>query len=661
MKEISLAILTLRNFKGVRNFTLETNGKDVVVLGDNAVGKSTLFDAFTWLLFDKDSHNNSTSNFKIKTLDRDGNTLHNLQHEVEGALLIDGKLKTLRKVYAEKWTKKRGSAHQEFDGHTTDHFIDGVPSTKGEYTKFIDSVISENVFKLLTNPAFFNEMHWKDRRKTLLEVCGDVSDGEVISSNEKLAKLTMILGDRSIDDHRKVIAARRSEINKELEKLPVRIDEANRSMPDVSELDEGFLDDDIASLKNKIEKKEAELSRIQNGGEVSVKEIALRELEGELLNLRNQLQSGTMDKVSELRSTLNNLKSKQSTLQLSIENHQQKIKYNRTIIDRKLEEADRLRNKWISVNAEVFAGEHDENCFACGQSLPEDQKQLAHDRAIAHFNREKAERLEAISVTGKAEKRDADQLTAENTQLTSALENLISQSEAKRDEIKLAESDLENLQAGITDVTAHPSYIEKQNQIAAIKNEILGLRSTNQAKLDQARLELSKIRNEAFGLDQHKAKFAQVIVIKGRIEELVAQEEQLAKEFARLEEELFLTEEFVRVKVALLESRINSKFKHVRFKLFETQINGGLEERCDTLIDGVPYGAGLNNAAEINAGLDIINTLSEYHGFTAPIFVDNAEAVTRMIETKGQKISLVVSEKDKQLRVETKSKYQEAI
>jgi DNA repair exonuclease SbcCD ATPase subunit len=661
MKEISLASLTLRNFKGIRNFTLETNGKDVRVFGDNAVGKSTLFDAFTWLLFDKDSHNNSTSNFKIKTLDTAGNTLHNLEHEVEGVLLIDGKVKTLRKVYAEKWTKKRGSAHSEFDGHTTDHFIDGVPSTKSEFTKFIDSVINENIFKLLTSPAFFNELHWKERRKILIEVCGDVSDQEVIISNKGLSKLTEILGDRSIDDHRKVIAARRSEINKELDKMPVRIDEANRSLPDVSDLDEGFLNEDIASVKNKIEQKEAELSRIQNGGEVSVKEKHQRELEGELIGLRNSLQSGTMDKVSELRTTLNAQRSKQSTLQLSIDTHQQMIEHNRLTIERKLKEADRLRNSWVSLNAEVFAGHHDDKCFACNQPLPEDQVKLAHDRAISHFNRDKAERLEAISFTGKAEKRDADQLTTDNANLSTNLESLIKQLDDKKAEVKASESLLETMQAGMTDVTAHPSYIEKQEQIEAVKSEILSLRSMNQGKIDQVRIDIAKIRNKASMLDQHKAKFSLVKQTKQRIEELVAQESELAKEFAKLEEELFLTEEFIRAKVSLLESKINSKFKHVRFKLFETQVNGGLEERCDTLIDGVPYGAGLNNAAEINAGLDIINTLSEYHGFTAPIFVDNAEAVTRMIDTQGQKISLIVSEQDKQLRVETISKYQEAI
>ena len=61
----------------------------------------------------------------------------------------------------------------------------------------------------------------------------------------------------------------------------------------------------------------------------------------------------------------------------------------------------------------------------------------------------------------------------------------------------------------------------------------------------------------------------------------------------------------------------------------------------------------MNNAARINVGLDIINTLSEHYGITAPIFIDNAEAVTSLIQTAGQQIRLIVSEKDKQLRVET--------
>src|SRR5690625_1253859 len=202
---IKLIELRLRNFKGIRDFVLKADGESVSVFGDNATGKTTLFDSFVWQLFDKDSQNKS--NFDIKTLDEHNNVIHGLEHEVEGVFDINDRRVTLKKVYTEKWTKKRGSVEQEFTGHTTDYYIDGVPTKKKEYTDFIANLVDEDVFKLLTSPTYFNEqLHWEKRRETLLQVCGDVSDEDVIASSTALAKLPAILNGRSIDDHRKVIA-----------------------------------------------------------------------------------------------------------------------------------------------------------------------------------------------------------------------------------------------------------------------------------------------------------------------------------------------------------------------------------------------------------------------------------------------------------------------
>ena len=118
---------------------------------------------------------------------------------------------------------------------------------------------------------------------------------------------------------------------------------------------------------------------------------------------------------------------------------------------------------------------------------------------------------------------------------------------------------------------------------------------------------------------------------------------------------MYLTEEFIRTKVRLLEEKINSKFKLARFKLFEVQVNGALAETAETMYNGVPY-SNLNNGARLNIGLDIINTLAEHYGFEAPIFVDNAEAVTQLIPTTGQQIRLIVSAQDKKLRIELAEK-----
>src|SRR5690606_23614715 len=99
-----------------------------------------------------------------------------------------------------------------------DHFIDSVPVKKGEYEQTIKSLVDENVFRLLTDPLHFNEhLHWTKRRSLLLEICGDVTDEDVIASSSRLAALPEILGNVSVEKKREMIRARRKEINEQLD------------------------------------------------------------------------------------------------------------------------------------------------------------------------------------------------------------------------------------------------------------------------------------------------------------------------------------------------------------------------------------------------------------------------------------------------------------
>lgn len=661
MKKISLVRLTLRNFKGIRDFTLDTHGGNVDVFGDNATGKTTLYDAFMWLLFDKDSSNRK--DFEIKTLDKDGNFLHGLEHEVEGVLLVDGRQVTLRKVFSEKWTKKRGSATQEFTGHTTDYFVDGVPVKQKGYKDRVDEIVSEDVFKLLTSPTYFNEqLKWQDRRKILLEVCGDISDEEVISGNKELSKLPSILNGRSLEDHRKVIAAKRTEINKELDKIPVRIDEVQRSMPELPDEGERFFEASIGELKEIISSKEAEAFRLRQGGQIAVKEKRLREIEAELLEIKNRLQADSLEKVAAKRQEVSTLKGQYGDLERKISDITWTIDRNKQRIRDYRSEADGLRQQWHEVNAEEFENHHDTNCPACGQALPEDQVRATHDKALALFNRSKSIRLEQISDKGKAATAEVERLNSENAELSKHFEALKQQLTAKESELRKAEAELNVLQADITDIESDQQYITKKNEAADMQQEITQLRASVQEAAAKVKEEIAALKTSAEALEQEKAKFAQVQAAEQRIAELAAREKELATEFERLEQELYLTEEFIRTKVNLLEEKINSKFRFARFKLFEQQINGGLAEVCETTFIGVPYSGGLNNAARINVGLDIICTLSGHYGFAAPTFIDNAEAVTQLIDTQGQQIRLIVSAADKQLRVESeKQSIKEAV
>ena len=135
------------------------------------------------------------------------------------------------------------------------------------------------------------------------------------------------------------------------------------------------------------------------------------------------------------------------------------------------------------------------------------------------------------------------------------------------------------------------------------------------------------------------------------VNDLRAREKELAGQFEESERMLFLVEQFQRARISSLEASINSRFELVRWKMFETQINGGTSETCVCTMGGVPY-SDLNNAGRIQAGLDIIRTLAAHYGTFPPVWVDNRESVTRLPLVPQQLISLIVSEADKALRVE---------
>ncbi|WP_217562716.1 AAA family ATPase [Paenibacillus sp. GbtcB18] len=654
MKNIILERITLRNFKGFKEFVLNTAGGSVSIYGNNATGKTTLFDAFVWLLFGKDSQNRT--DFEIKALDEQGNVKdRHLQHEVETVFSIDARPRTLRRVLTEKWVTTRGQATPKFDGHKTEYFVDGVPVKQTEYKAEVDSIIEESVFKLLTNPAFFNEqLKWEERRKILFEISGNVTDEEVIDSSQALSRLPEILEGRSIENHKKVIAAKRSEIKKELDKIPVRINEAERSKPDTTDLDAEVIQDDIQTLRDRIREGEEKLVRIQEGGEIAALEKHLRSIEAHLTQIQNRQDSAAFDRARGQRDKIEQLQDECSDVIRKIEDLKYQIEQNNLRLTGRNEARQKLLTEYRETEAQTFTPPHESECPTCGQSLPAEQIQAAHDKALEDFNRKKSSRLEELLSVGTAAKLDIVTLEATADRLNRELVEQTEILDAKRAAVLVAETKLAELRGGAEVPALDPDYVAKQQEAKDIQARIVALRSSNQGSVEQQRKELSKLRIDVATLERQLAQFEQVDRITRRIEELQEEERRLAADFERLEGELYLMDEFTRAKVSMLESRINSKFKRARFRLFREQINGGLEECCETLFDGVPYGGGLNNAARINVGLDIINTLGEHYGFSAPIFVDNAEAVTKMIDVNSQVIKLIVPPTFESLPIETR-------
>ncbi len=638
MTEIRIDALEINNFKGLKEYTLKVLAEkyEVQICGRNASGKTTLMDAFTWLLFDKDSH--GRSDFAIKPLDPSGKPVHGVDVSVKAALQIDGAMLTLKKIFREKWTKKRGEARKTFTGHQTKYEIDGVPAKKSEYTQKIKEIADTETFRLLTDPCYFPEkLHWEKRREILLQVCGDVSDADVIASADDLKALPGILGDHSLNDYQKIIAGKRKELNKSIEAIPTRIDEATRALPDVSGLDADQIKETIKSLQGEINENRQELEAVKNGGKVAELRLELSVIEQKIQELYNHYSKTDPS----IREALNQAEDEfdQITRQIrSLLADEEQAKARIKALQSEIEE---LRQRWFEIDSKKFQPpETDGICPTCKQPVPAAQIESTLKEAEAQFNQDKAHKLEHINSQGMQKKQALEDAQALITDIASRVAGLRKNKEELEEKIA-------TLRKG-TDPDAQRKEIEELQQYKALNTQRAGLLRRIEMHSEDAKGEAEKIQSKIDALEQKLADAKeQMAAIKlyekgtARIKELKDEERRLAAELEKLEGHLHLCEEFIRQKVTLLEDKINRSFKIARFKLFETQINGGLKECCEVMAEGVPYGS-LNNAMRINTGLDIINTLSGHYGLVLPVWIDNAESVTDILPTRAQQIQLYV-------------------
>jgi DNA repair exonuclease SbcCD ATPase subunit len=659
--EIKILNLKINNFKGIKK--LEVNfGQTTNIYGENATGKTTIFDAFTWLLFDKDSSNKK--DFNIKTLDKNGQTIHGLEHSVEAQLEVDERPLNLRKVYTEKWVKQRGAAEKVFSGHETNYWINEVPVKKNEYQSKINSLIDENIFKLITSPSFFNQsLDWRDRRKTLLEIVGDVSDQDVIDSKKELSRLSTLLQDKTLEELRTMIAGQKKRSNGQLKSIPIRIDELGRSIP--------ILDTDVDYKGLEQEKKDLQI--IVNNLEKDLtdqRKIALdlmnnfKKKQANIASKRNELNRLETEIIKESYKKANELQRRKEHNEITLESHksaiknsEKSIKQNNELIDKINNKLAELRTEYSNIVKETFEAPDRDNfiCPTCKQLLPDESIEKQIKTLEENFLADKMSRLENINRIGKAEAEKINDLKESIKKYEENISKYTEADELLRKDLLAIEEELK-----LEEAKAKQVNYESDERYQALKSEIKALEEEFENTDTSYEVDASDLINKKQNCSNKISEINKILnnkqVIsdtKKRIAELEKEQMDIANKVLDLEGQEYLAEQFIRTKVDMLESRINDKFSQVNFKMFNEQINGALVECCDTLIKGVPF-QDANNAAKINAGVDIINTLTAHYKITAPIFVDNREAVNKLIPTDSQVINLIVSD-DKVLRVEAEN------
>lgn len=655
--DIKLIKLVLDNFKGAKHFELNAEGKDIVVRGENNTGKTTIADAFYWLLFNKDSK--GSTKFAIKTLDNVGDEINNLKHSVYAVLKIDGKEHHIKKTYSEKWTRKRGQAKSSFTGHETVYELGATeeeltPKKLKDFNEFINSIISdEQIFKLTTNPFWFNSLKQDERKNILMSLVDEVTDEDVIKSDTKLKELKKLLGDGSLEDFKARIKRNKKAINDDLKAIPVRVDEINHNMPDVQKYDKDKLEKELASINEEIKVIDGEIKDIENG--LSVEKIE-KDIKSKQLEIQYLIDNHDGDSRRKLTSLNNEESEKERAVAVKrrdLSNLKAELQRNESEMEEQNENFKNLGTKHKELVNEQKEFTTATVCDCCGQDIPAHMQEEAIKKMEESYNADKSETLEKIQSDGIEIRNRVKYLSEQNDEIEKSMETIKKEINKDTQSIDELKEEIKVLESNNTRVEDTDEYKQIDSDIQALKeqkgqsiqsisDDVNGLiESKKEPLLNQQRDIKQKL--DDIQLSQRAIQ---------RIDELESRQEQLAQEYNDLEHATFLTEEFTKQKVKLMESSINDKFEITKFKLFNVLINEGVEDVCIALHNGVPYDSGLNNAARINVGLDIINALSKHYNFYAPIMIDNAESVTDVHETTSQQIQLEVSKKDKELTVE---------
>ena len=631
---MKLLKLKLQNFKGIKNSEFDFGGINATIYGDNATGKTTVFDSLCWLLFGKDSLDRA--DFEIKTLEN-GEPIHKVNHEVEAEFLNDdGNSFTLRRVYREKYSSPRGG-DTKLTGHTTDYFVNDVPIKEKEYKQYINDVIAEDVFKLITNPLYFNEQYsWQNRRKLLLEISGDIKDDEVINSRSELTRLAELLNGRTVDEQRKIVAAKKTAINKELDMIPVRIDEALRNKADIT-ASQTKLTTDIETLNKSINELENQKATIINGFSSTEKRSKIDEIGRQLKARQSEVLSIYNSEKQRKRGEYEALLTQLKIIESEHDRYTDRAYDLEKDIGRESNRIESLCVEFDTFNAQEF---NKEACPTCGQPLPEDKQ----EELESAFNSKKAAKLEELqALIESAEKLNASYVEQREVLLVKAdglTKEIEDKTKAYETKFKEYESYLE------PNIEDDPDYKELKAELFLLElDEGEEADDKEVARLDD---EIKAVKEKRAALETELNKYTLNADIQKRVIELENQQQKLADEKNLLDETSFLIDEFVKAKVDMLEDSINSHFEYARFKMFNVLVNGNVEECCETTYKGVPYRS-MNNAARMNVGLDIINALTKFYNVTAPVFIDNAEAVTDFIKCNSQTIKLFVDADFKEL------------
>ena len=650
MNTVIIKQLSLKNFKKIKDLTVEFSN-ETNILGNNGVDKTTIFDAFTWLLFGKDHLGRTDSGkgrFEVKTLNSDNTPIHKLEHSVTGEFIVNNEPLKLQRVYKEKWVKKQGTSDPVMDGHETLFYINDVPEKKGTYESKVSQIIDESVFKIITNPATFCELPWKHQREILIKLAGiNDDDSSLMYSNEEFRGLLDKLTGKDLEGYSRQLSERKKRLKKDLDAIPPRIDEVRNGMPEAIDYDQ--ITSDLADKEKEIREVEQSIVDKSKPAEKYYKEKS--EWESQRGKLKLEISRFESEASNQISLKLNEKTSIIQSIQGNIERIKDRILFANDQIKEKQEQVgalteqkSQLLEKWHTVNKST----PDNPVCPFTNNICTVQEVV--DTSSEVFNKNKIEQKSSINTKGKALKEKIELINTSINELNEGVKGEEIKLQQKQEELtraKNAPAGVQTVQSILKDNSEYQSLI---NQLNILDQKEDQFNATPDVDDKDLKLKKSLLVSQRDELKKQLNTREEITRAGKRIIELEHESKFLAQQISDIEKDEYLIEQYTKFKIDTVEGPINRLFPTVKFKLFEEQINGGISETCEALINGVPWRM-TNTAAQIQSGIEIINRLCEHFQVLAPIFIDRRESVIHIPETQSQIINLIVDKEYKQLKI----------
>lgn len=646
MRQVRIKKLSIENFKGLRSFSVDFDDRLTQIVGANGTGKTTLHDAYLWLLMGMDSGNRNA--FSIQPLDESSQTIHHLTTSVTGVFeFSDGSTHEIKRCLSETWTRRRGTKEDVLTGSETERFIDNTPYKAGEFDKLIvEMFCNMDDFKLVSSIRAFGRLDMKTKRSKLIQMAGQMP--ELINPFDYPKLYEYYQKTKKVEDIKRKVQYEMGGLKDEQSTIPIKMTENERNLPTGIDFDD--LRRQKAEKEEELERIDATLQKAADGrsglfSAVQQLNEELQRINAELLEIENSLAQNrnrrvieVNNEISEAHLVVREKEGKQQILESEIRQLRQREE------QLKARKAS-LGQQWEKKNAETWPDSIAIECPTCHRPYDEDQVQEMRNAAIKSFNEGKAGVLAQIVSEGNLVVKQLGEVTESISVKEKELEAV--KSEVASAKSKEAEAKAKTAQIPTVD---NLKSFSKEYQTVLEKKETVRKQIFDETpKEDENELKMKnrkeRLKSEISSLTFQLAKEQDIAKVEARREELKKQNADLAAKIAELDGVLFEIATYQKAYINAVEDKVSSMFKLVRWKMYQPNVsNDGEQEICECLVNGVPVSTNVNTAGAVNAGIDIINALSNWLEISVPLWIDGKESVTNLLDTDAQVITLSVVE-----------------